>query len=62
MSETILKCIPSCLLLVMCIKCYCIHDNCESGVSVKCSLCDVVFYSEICMRNCLFMINVEESD
>ena len=40
-----------CLLPVMCIKCYSVHDNEPDGRSAKCSLCDVVFYREDCLRN-----------
>ena len=40
-----------CLLPVTCIKCYCIHDDKSGGRSAKCPLRDVIFYSEVCLRN-----------
>ena len=40
-----------CLLRVMCIKCHSIHNDESDGRSVKCSLYDIIFYSEICLRN-----------
>ena len=40
-----------CLLCVMCIKCRSIHDDESDGRFAKCSFCDVMFYSETCLRN-----------
>ena len=39
-----------CLLPIMCIKCYSVHDDESDGKSTKCPLCDV-FYREDCLRN-----------